>query len=75
MMTSTLISEDSGGLISVLVGIFPPLFGIDIHEDWHSRPNHENEEEKREADVASQVRDQANCERTNERAGLLYCQP
>jgi hypothetical protein len=54
----------------IIFRVNPSLLYIHTQEHWHSKPNHEHEEEKRVADISCAVSDNAHDQRTNERARL-----
>jgi hypothetical protein len=65
------LSKLSGWLVPIILGILPTLIGVDIHEYWQGRPDHEHEEKERKADVACGIRNQANHKRADEGARLV----
>ena len=56
--------------IFIVLGVFPSSVYVHAHEDRNGGPDHEDEEEERVADVTSQVGNESDDQRTNERAGL-----
>lgn len=60
----------SGPKGSIALGIFPPPFDVDRHEDRDRRPNHKDEEKEGVSDVAGSVRDESYDQRADERARL-----
>lgn len=59
-----------GALDRVRLGVDPATFDVDAPEHGYREPYHDNEEEKRVANVAGAVSDEADDERADERARL-----